>query len=718
MELSINLVNEIRIYRDDTFVDLTTYVEELSQNADRAGCDNLWWEVDDDRIVAANDGALLEDLTKLFTISESGWNEAIKEKQHPFGKGFMSVIIAADTIEVHSAYQKAVFDVRTVLDKGELDCIEVEDSDEYYQGFKVTLTDLLPTFDKRRTMRKIREVGQWLDFNVYLNDDRIEAIVFNELPDRQPYAMLTPDHGIDGWVAPSTHNFYKPVVHYQRREVCKIDMPYLTGRLNVDSRWIDPRQPDRKAIIMNKKAEEFFETIQSYAKTVFLDLVERGSQKTLEKYERGVMNYCTPGDYAKHLKFIVLSTADIAEYRDALDVVFEGDTSKITDALNRIIAGERSIEQYLVDRIRVIDEAPKEEHEWDQLREEKEELQERLETLESKREMEALRKGQEPEGGSTGTTTTTTTTTGTGSGSGGGDADGEKKGTDFYRVSDLPTLYYLSVKDFSKYQTKLAEAEYLGVNVVFCRNKLEIAAVEAMQNSVHIKNLKKGVTKRVIMERIGPTDANEVRFQWLLDLIMKKLREERAVSQTITMADIKYIEIHRAMKSHHRTEKVKPVNGIAHQGKVYLNRSRLKLVQYDGVAFDKRTRALTQIDINVLLDNIDVVAHELAHILYHTRDNTMKHYQVEVELIKRIVEAITDVKRKTFIVTVDGEGQKERGMHGGVRVPHIPTAAVSDLVDQTDHPLVVVDLTRVAGVEPLPPPSEVPESVSFDEEIE
>lgn len=123
MKLSVNekglLANLESVFSDNTKV-----ITELVQNARRAGASviNVQYPEPNDKLQSAinelcitDDGCGIDDLTSLFTVAESGWNNDIKGAENPYGMGFMSTLFAATAIEIKSNGQSLSFDTKDAI---------------------------------------------------------------------------------------------------------------------------------------------------------------------------------------------------------------------------------------------------------------------------------------------------------------------------------------------------------------------------------------------------------------------------------------------------------------------------------------------------------------------------------------------------------------------------------------------------------------------------
>lgn len=145
-------INEEGTLRNQRFAfsDRFTLVTELLQNARRAGATLI--EVSHDPVSRTlrvrDNGHGIDDFGKLLAFNESGWGEALRAEEHPFGAGFSRCLYAATRCTVISRGRQIAFDTAAALARCE---IPVEETD--YGPEMGTIIELegveLPDLDSR-----------------------------------------------------------------------------------------------------------------------------------------------------------------------------------------------------------------------------------------------------------------------------------------------------------------------------------------------------------------------------------------------------------------------------------------------------------------------------------------------------------------------------------------------------------------------------------------
>lgn len=84
------------------FTNSTTFIAELLQNARRAGATEIDLVIEEGVFQITDNGVGIADFSKLLSIATSGWDEATKAADGPYGLGFLSAVYSATSITVNS----------------------------------------------------------------------------------------------------------------------------------------------------------------------------------------------------------------------------------------------------------------------------------------------------------------------------------------------------------------------------------------------------------------------------------------------------------------------------------------------------------------------------------------------------------------------------------------------------------------------------------------
>jgi hypothetical protein len=89
---------------------------EFMQNARRAHATEIRFSLDNDTLTVEDNGDGINDLQNLFTIAESGWDDATMQADRPFGLGFLSALFSANAVQVESRGKMVLFNTADMID--------------------------------------------------------------------------------------------------------------------------------------------------------------------------------------------------------------------------------------------------------------------------------------------------------------------------------------------------------------------------------------------------------------------------------------------------------------------------------------------------------------------------------------------------------------------------------------------------------------------------
>lgn len=174
-------------------------------------------------------------MQKMLTIAESGWNEDIKETEHPFGMGFLSAIFAARHVKIESRGKKMEFDTEHALNFRQVDIVK----SNFIGGTRITMSGFamaLPGIEGA-----LANFAKAFPIGVYLNGKLFEA-PRSELNLRG----LIEIPGI-GKVALGTYD--KMCVYLQGLPVYMPSFEDDASIVHLDSRLFYAKMPDRNVLI-------------------------------------------------------------------------------------------------------------------------------------------------------------------------------------------------------------------------------------------------------------------------------------------------------------------------------------------------------------------------------------------------------------------------------------------------------------------------------------
>ena len=575
MEIKVNVVNEMRKLRNTAYSDRTSWVEELIQNAQRAEAKNVMVLLDYDRVIFEDDGIGCTDPAVLFEKSASGWGQSVSS-QNPFGEGFFSTMMVSDMITVESVGFRAVFDVKKILEEGNIDCVKVTSNKSRKKGMKVILTNMREEYSVLGTMRKMNEVCK------YITNTRFTLKTFDKDPvmmkkvnvldgEGKNFTHFIDVDGIKGWMAPfiwgCSNDGYDGdhvKVLAQERFVKNFPLNGVCGVIHTEDGTIDLRSPDRKDIIMNDKYTSFKNKINNMRRQVMLDIVVNGSDEDIDNYEQVVSGVLDVTEYEKYMKFI-LSTDEAAK----------GLVKKIDEDKN-------SMEEIAVSNVNFVPDVAGDVH-----------VSSSPSIVISNVDGAALSR--------------------TGN-------------SELYGL-----LFYVEKDEFNEMYDKIKLAEYYGAKVVLARNRLEVNTLE-YRNVPHVDYLNEVVENDLEVLNMNIETPEEKRALFLFNIISQLCGFK---SNIFHIGDI-IVYRKTSLQDKEVKKEVIETLGVARGGEIYINRDKLKgIMMKEGVEWNDTK--LYDNDRKFIVENMEVVAHELAHVIYGTVDNTQEHAESQIVITNKIL---------------------------------------------------------------------------------
>jgi len=583
IEIRVNVINEMKKLRTVTYGDRLAWVEELIQNTQRASARNVWITVLHDKFVIEDDGVGLFDPQVLFEKSTSGWGEEVSS-QNPFGEGFFSTLMVANKIKVRSIGFEAVFDVRKMFEQNTLDCITIKGSARR-RGFVVELTDLEDEYNVWLVQRRVRDVAQFINgINFYLNGEKLKHKKFTDT-DGSPFAVVIDNEYVTGWLRPfrwgqeESYEGDEYKVYAQERFVKENYAPGVAGTVLIKDGMVDLRSPDRKEIIRNEKAQKFIDAMNKEIKKMFIGILQNGGDEDIDKYADFIDRYVPVEEYKPLIKFIY--STDVSNFKEILEKIKDkADTGEQID-FTQIAEEVEMEEQAIVEELELRNEVPK-----------------ATETVTIERPepqvVERVKTGSE--------------------------------------LREEKITFYVKKSEIDLFIDKLSLAEYHRLPVIIVRNKLEEKVLEGMENFLHIKELKERVELSAQLKKVGAIDEVEERALWIFEVISKGLGFSKNIFKIGDMTVYKEIKI----GGEEIVKEAEPALAVARGSEIYIDRGCLKKSRL--VASNSKN--ILNSDRAFIATNMEVIAHELAHVMYGVTDNTKEMYQAQLEITNKILQGL------------------------------------------------------------------------------
>lgn len=593
VEVKVNVINEMKKLRNTAYGDRLAWVEELIQNTQRAKATKVDIKVDYDKVVFIDNGIGTTEPQNLFEKSTSGWDSSI-DSQNPFGEGFFSTLMVADKIRVKSVGFIADFDVKKMFEQNSIDCIEVKGSSRK-SGFIVELTELRKDYSEYEVKDRVKEVAQYISgIRFFLNGKEIEHKDFTDTEGHR-FSRVVSNKFFKGWLRPfkwgsrpngDGYGADEVKTYAQERFVKDIYYSGVDGRILLNENTVDLRSPDRKEIIRNDKFIEMKKLLDEEIKETMLDVLRLGSDKDIDKYAEKIDRYVPVEEYEEYIKFVY--TEDYEKLQDILAKLKElhdkGETDVDFDKVAEMLAEQEDEEdEELIEEMELRDE-PTVDIGYEELQD--------LEDVEVEETHE--RKGGE--------------------------------------IKENKVTFYVKMTDVDVYKEKVELAEYYKVPVILIRNTLEQKVLENKEGFLHIKELRENVQLSAQLKKVGAIDDVEIRAMWILGVISKGLGFEKNIFKIGDMTTYKETKV----GDNEIVKEVEPALAVARGREIFIDRGCLRK---ENLKVNKSKR-ITNADRTFIVNNLETIAHELAHVMYGTEDNTKKHAEAQIEISNKILKGL------------------------------------------------------------------------------
>lgn len=313
VELKVNVINQLRLLRQSTFKDILCFLDEDVQNAQRAKATEVRITIDriEDKVIIENNGKVLENPQALFSIAESEWDEDVVKQENPFGMGFFSNITVSNLIQVHTGNKIITFDVENMIATNNTE-INVAETDDYYDGFKLTLNNF--SFDVVYTWNikeRVEMLGKYIhELDIYC-DGELQEKKDLTTGDNSTYQFSIEDNpDFKGWVALGNNYSYGDniSIFYKGRLVSKLEgFPYLKGDIHVSDKALNLTSPDRKDIIKDTKFLEFKAMVKKYVQKYCHELILDG-EDAVNEYTSCLGYYVDKKQVKNLIRFMTFKT--------------------------------------------------------------------------------------------------------------------------------------------------------------------------------------------------------------------------------------------------------------------------------------------------------------------------------------------------------------------------------------------------------------------------
>ena len=632
-----------KLLNGSIFTSNVTFITELFQNSQRALAKNVRITQDKNIFTFEDDGVGLKNPEGLMTFDYSEWEST----DEGFGIGFWSVL-AIDNLEkivIESNKYLITCDVSLLRDvvNGDSnnaleDVLSLTIMDNAKKGFKVTL---ISDFFYDSILNEIEENCKYLNFEVSYNGDYLEKIdLFDEV-----YGDFVDEFNTRLFSAKlSVSNYCNcPVVYYENRKVCDLyNFPYVEGVIKIKSKAVTLREPDRTEIIYDDKRYVFMEKLQETVKKLYKNfLYNSNCSDILDTYEDSIIRYLSVSDFEKYLKI------------DDIDIVEEVDKDEFEDSLNKFsfnIECNEEVDEELADDI--VEESENEINLEEPSNDMEKVVYENNLTINKTnknnnsssifRNIEEISQGDknavfnsEDYRNDNNEDTTRTSVRSLLVDSEICSSKPNKSLKHF--IKNNKSVVWVEARYREHYKENIALAEYYGVKVLIAKNSL-LEQYFKEKNIDYITSLKDKVIIEMTYKDITTKTDKEVTFLKLLEPVRKALNLPEGFFKIANISKVTTIKLNdktKVLKEKNSKDKINTY-AVSNSKEIIFDRTAIGLKHFNLVS--SKNVSIGKNELKCLMYNMDTIAHELAHVLYHTTDNTSEHFfaqsKIQEELVK------------------------------------------------------------------------------------
>lgn len=689
MKIKSNTLGKVKkIISGTVFSNEFTFVKEFLQNTQRAKAKDVFVNIEPGIITFEDNGVGCKNPENIFTLDLSSWESTTEG----FGIGFWSCLALEnlERIEVESHNWKASLNLCDIK-AGNLD-IHKEVRDCRINGFKVSmiLNDYFETYSD--VMNEIGKVGKYLDQNIYVNGTQVKKINIFENVDGD-YVKYIENKLFKAVITIESERYCEDLwVFYDKREVRELyGYKYVRGIIEMKKDKITLKEPDRTDFCFDEKYRELTKRVEKEVKELYKDFVNSNpSTEMLDKYSDAISKYLDVKDYEKKIDvtFLLNELEDLKKANDDTNNecnINESNVFKMEklDMKSRYLCEEidSECEDVVVD-IEQIDEKSYQEEalpcEVDEntLKDvAKLEVNNTISTQNECSDEQICDSENEKVENSCNIKASDEVYGKVDNGLENQSKSNDKEvvdvsyfeaedhtveqksiccnhSKDTVRNIDIPKDDKLSVfkkmlkkikkiawvldSDRLKYQSEISQAEYMGIKVINVPNVLYAKLMEKY-SIMNISQIKDCYKESFDFKEIKLKNKKEERFIENLIPICKHYNlplNTFLIGKIDTVETIEYEGKVISKEKKVSTKEKVYTNAVCKDGKfIVLDRRFIDLSRFSlskGVPFGIN-------DLKSVMASLKTIAHELAHLLYNTEDNTVNHYNVEDKIYKEVL---------------------------------------------------------------------------------
>lgn len=580
-----------RIINQVEFDGNLTFITELLQNAQRGKATEVKIKLDGNTLTIQDNGVGCTEPKDLFTLDFSGFG-------YGFGEGFSSVYTLLGQVNVRTLNWQAFIDVEQLANKRTLlkEDLEVHvETADFYQGFSVELTS--PKIEQfyGDIVAEIRKVtSTMMSLTCTLNGETLPKHDIFAVPFLNTFHDLFDNSLYTGRLYIDEENYQGVDVYYEDRFVENLyyGLRGLSGNILIKANKVNLKAPDRTSIIRDGKRDNLMRQLSKNLNTLLICILKDGTKEEIEQFADIIRSHIPTEKFMRFLRVDEQTIKNQYQTREEIEVTVLAEvdhplTEERTDGKETPSTPSPVKEQEVLVTSLGLFAAP-ERKETDTRR------------LEEDRSFSSFVSSAVP--------------------------DLErvtKKNLRSVSISNIKrkaNVVWVERSNAEEYASLIAKYEYYGIFTFVSPHVLYNDALRFI-GITHISEVEQqAIEKQYDVKNIGANSKKERRALEVLSMIEAHLH----LPETFTISDIHCKMVVQLQEKKIYQEKL-TIDGYAQGKQIHFNRKSLALGKLSGAMLGREQLGLHE--VKFVLANIELIAHELAHLIYETEDNTKEHYE-------------------------------------------------------------------------------------------
>ena len=577
MQIKSNTIGKLQKIRSGNVFDSPLiFIRELLQNSQRSKATNVEFSVLDDKMVIKDNGCGCRNPENVFTLDLSSWDST----SEGYGIGFWSILCVPNlkSVTVKSKTWCCSFDAIKLFEEGDLSVSR--ETIDMLHGFEVILESdyFINNYDEIKY--SLSNIARYLPFATSLNGEAIiKGDIFSDFKPMS-YCKEYDNRLFKAKFAISEHSYTEIKMYYDKRFVKNFTaVDNVDGVFEVKKDKITLKEPDRTSYTQDEKFSLLTTKIEECVKDLFLSYIkEYGIDNS--SYLDAVECWLSVKDYEKYLVFdddMILEIEEKPLKDSSSGVVSEDENQNVAEEKTSSEATEFNASDY-----------------------------QKKDIIKSQKFIAPIPMVTEK--------------------------------TDGIKLKDalkkLKNSVWCSKDDYSYYVDLIQKAKYKGLNVIIAKNVLYERALRKY-GILNIRYLENAFSETFIQSDICLKTSKEEAFIQLLQPIIEEFNLPKDVfliaNLSIESSFVVHGDVIFKKKESNKKDNI-VVYGLTDGRNIFLDRVALGLSR-----FNIKKGNLGVWELKALMSSVNTIAHELAHYLYKTTDNTPEHYNKEVAIQQEII---------------------------------------------------------------------------------